>query len=322
MLFTLGGTIAMAGDDAGVVARLGGDELLADLPADDVEIDVRDIQAAPSAALSFTDVLQVVDTAERAVAEGAVGVVLTQGTDTLEETAFLVDLTWTDDAPFVLTGAMRNPTLAGADGPANLRAAVGVAASPDVRGRGAVVVFNDELHAPRHVRKTHSSSPATFASPDLGPLGHVVEGVPRMLADVPRPTPLIGVSRVALAATRVALYTSVLDDDETLLAALLASGTHGGVVVAGFGVGHVAPVLAPVLGALAAELPVVLCSRTGAGSVARHTYGAPGSERDLLARGLVDGGFLHPYKARVLLRLLLAAGADDDAIDAAFAEYR
>ncbi|WP_245582238.1 asparaginase domain-containing protein [Nocardioides halotolerans] len=232
---------------------------------------------------------------------------LTQGSDTLEETAFLVDCLWTRDEPFVVTGAMRNPTLPGADGPANLAAAVRVAFSDPARGRGALVVFNDEVHAARHVRKTHSTSTATFVSPDLGPIGHVVEGTPRFLARLTRTEPVTGVTAEAVAATRVALHTVTLDDDPALVAGL--AETQQGLVVAAFGVGHVPASLSPVLGDLAAAVPVVLTSRTGAGPVLADTYGAVGSERDLLARGLVSGGYLHPYKARVLLRLLLAGGA-------------
>lgn len=321
VLFTLGGTIAMAGHDGGgVVARLPGDELVAEIDGlADIDIEIRDVQALPSAALSFEDVLEVVELAEDAVADGAVGVVLTQGTDTLEECAFLIDSVWTLDAPFAVTGAMRNPTLAGADGPANMTAAVEVAAAPHAASRGALVVFNDEIHAARYVRKTHTSSPATFASPDLGPIGRLVEGRPRFLADLPARRPVIGVSRPALATTRVGLYVAALDDD----GGLLPSGGRGqdGLVVAGFGVGHVPPDLAPLLGELAERMPVVLTSRAGSGSVFAATYGAIGSERDLLRRGLLSGGFLHPYQARVLLRLLLAAGADRAEIAAAFAEF-
>ncbi len=321
VLFTLGGTIAMAGHDGGgVVARLPGDELVAEIDGlADIDIEIRDVQAAPSAALTFDDVLEVVELADEAVEDGAVGVVLTQGTDTLEETAFLVDSVWTSDAPFALTGAMRNPTLPGADGPANMTAAIEVAGSAHAHGRGALVVFNDEIHAARYVRKTHSSSTAAFTSPDLGPIGRLVEGRPRFLADLPARRPVIGVSRAALATTRVGLYVTALDDD----GGLLSSGGRGqdGLVVAGFGVGHVPPGLAPALGDLAARIPVVLTSRTGSGSVFTGTYGAVGSERDLLRRGLINGGFLHPFQARVLLRLLLAAGADRAEIAAAFAEF-
>jgi L-asparaginase/Glu-tRNA(Gln) amidotransferase subunit D len=318
-LFALGGTISMAAHDGGgVVARLSGRDLVGSVSGlDGVAIDIRDAAAVPSANLSFNQLLDVIDAAGAAVADGASGIVLTQGTDTLEETAFLADSVWSHDAPLVLTGAMRNPTLPGADGPANLMAATLVAASGAARGRGALVVFNDEIHAARHVRKTHSTSTAAFASPDAGPIGHVVEHVPRFLADVPRRRPVTGFTRDSLAAVRIALYTVTLDDDGALLDHV-ASAYHG-LVVAGFGVGHVPAALAPVLGEIAAVMPVVLASRTGAGPVLTATYGAIGSERDLRERGLISGGFVHPYQARVLLRLLVAQGAGRAAIAAAFA---
>ncbi|MDG4861128.1 asparaginase domain-containing protein, partial [Streptomyces sp. T-3] len=156
-LFTLGGTIAMAGTSTGgrggpVVARLTGADLVAAVPGLDslgVPLEVQDAQAVPSADLTFAQLLDVVDAASKAVAAGATGIVVTQGTDTLEESAYLVDLVWPHPEPFVFTGAMRNPTLAGPDGPANLLAAARVAASPDARDLGALVVLDDEVHAAR-----------------------------------------------------------------------------------------------------------------------------------------------------------------------------
>ena len=318
-LFALGGTISMTGADAGgVVARLNGAELLTGLGALPAHVDVHDAVPVPSAALTFTDILDVVATAGRAVEDGAAGVVLSQGTDTLEEVAFLIDSIWPHAAPFVVTGAMRNPTLPGADGPANLLAAIQVAASPSAAGRGALVVFLDQIHAARHVHKAHSTSPATFDSPDTGPLGHVIEGTPRFLTELPPRKPIEGWTVGRVTDTKIALYTVTLDDDGALLEG--PDHSHQGLVLAGFGAGHVPPHLLPALDEILAVMPVVLTSRSAGGSVLADTYGAPGSERDLLARGVLSGGFVHPYKARVLLRMLVAAGVDRDEIAAAFAE--
>jgi L-asparaginase len=326
-LFTLGGTIAMAGhqrDGGGpVVVRLAGADLTAAVPALadlGVPLEVHDFGAVGSADLTFARITDLVRAASEAVAAGACGVVVTQGTDSLEETAFLADLLWPHPEPFVLTGAMRNPTLAGPDGPANLLAAARTAASPGARDLGALVVFNDEIHAARWVRKTHSTSTATFASPNTGPIGHVIEGRVRVLtAPVRRRANLPGSGLPPVDRIRVALHTVTLDDDPELLAAV--AGTAQGLVVAGFGVGHVASALAEPLGALAARMPVVLASRTGSGSVLRETYGSIGSESDLLRRGLIGAGLLDPYKSRILLRLLLARGADRATVTAAFEQH-
>src|SRR5882757_7619559 len=167
-VFTLGGTIAMYERD-GVVTRLTGADLTVAIPelADiGAGLDVRDVVAVPSADLTFAGMLEVIAAAERAVADGATGVVVIQGTDTLEETAFLADLVWPHTEPFVVTGAMRHPKLAGPDGAANVLAAARVAVAGAARGHGALVVFADEIHAARWVRKTHSTSITTFASPD------------------------------------------------------------------------------------------------------------------------------------------------------------
>lgn len=339
VLYTLGGTIAMAGilpasgpgesadSGATVVARLGGADLAASVPgleeflaAGGMRLRIEDLSRHPSADLTFAQIAALVERAGQAVEAGAVGVVVTQGTDTLEETAFLADLLWDREAPLVFTGAMRNPTLAGADGPANLLAAARTAAAPDARGLGVLVAFNDDLHAARWVRKTHATATDTFRSPETGPIGHLEEERVRILTRPARRTPIPAPTADALAAARVAVHTVVLDeDDETALAAL---APHvAGLVVAGFGVGHVPGRIAPALGELAARIPVVLASRTGSGPVLRHTYGAPGAETDLQRRGLINGGRLDAYKARILLRTLLAAGADRARVQAAFAEH-
>lgn len=325
-LFTLGGTISMAGHARGgetgpVVTRLNGAQLTAAVPGLaelGVALDIHDVDAVPSANLTFADVLALVGSASQAVRAGACGVVVTQGTDTLEETAFLIDLVWPHPEPFVLTGAMRNPTLAGPDGPANLLAAARTAASPASRDLGALVVFNDEIHAARWVRKTHSTSTATFASPNSGPIGHVIEGRTRILTR-PLRHPALEPRIEALDHIRVALHTVTLDDDTDPLASIAEMSQ--GLIIAGFGVGHVPAKLAGLLETLAERMPVVLTTRTGSGSVLRHTYGAIGSETDLQRRGLINGGLLDPYKARILLRLMLASGADQETVTAAFIEH-
>jgi L-asparaginase len=311
--FFLGGTISMAGHDSGVVERARADQLVAAVPqlqSLDVRLDARDFRTIPSAYLSFDDILELV---AQAAAGAADGVVVVQGTDTIEETAYLIDLVWRSDVPVVVTGAMRNPTAAGADGPANLLAAVQVAASEQFRGLGALVVFNDQLHAARYVRKTHSTSTATFASPNAGPLGIVVEGRPVLVTTVSR-RPVY--SPPQQHRSTVPVHLVGFDDDGVLLTGV--AGTCDGLVVAALGAGHVAERTADVLAGLAAAVPVVLTSRTGAGPVLSHTYGFAGSETDLLQRGLIRGGLLDPLKARVLLKVLIGCGFDPAQIVDAF----
>ena len=241
---------------------------------------------------------------------------VTQGTDTIEEVAYALDLLLPTDTPVVVTGAMRNPTMAGADGPANILAAIKVAASPCARGPGCLVVLNDQVHAARWVHKAHTGSPAAFVSADHGPLGYVIEGRVHISVRIQRRSPAIG--PVPRRSARVGLATVALGDDGMLIDAM---AEHvDGLVVAAFGAGHVPATVAPVLGKLAERVPVVLASRTGTGPVHRVTYGFAGSERDLLARGLISAGYLDPLKARILLHLLIASGVSDAEIRNAFRE--
>ena len=321
-VISMGGTIAMAPSaSGGIVPALGADDLVAAVPglADlNLTITTESLRALPSPSLGFGDLVALSGRVQDEIAAGARGVVITHGTDTIEETAFFLDLTVAADAPVVVTGAMRHPDSAGADGPANLYAAIRVAASPAARGLGTLVVMSDEVHGARFVRKNHTSSTGAFVSPGFGPLGLVVEGDPRIR----------GVARTGLTMTadprvtdvRVGLITVAMGDDGALLNR--AGDLFDGLVIAGLGAGHVPAPMVPVVAAQAARIPVILSTRTGAGSVLRQTYGYPGSERDLLDRGLIQSGFLDPAKSRVLLTLLLANDADRSEITDAFDRYR
>jgi L-asparaginase len=303
-----------------VTPRLGAAELVQAVPEIQrvAQLETVAFRQTASGDLTLPDLVALAAEIGRRFEQGVDGVVVTQGTDTIEETSFALDLLLPGDRPVVVTGAMRNPTLAGPDGPANLLAAVQVAAAPGAAGLGTVVVLDDEVHAARFVRKTHTSSPAAFRSVTAGPIGWIVEGRPRIAFRLPA---LAGVPyRVAGdAVPPVALLTAVLGDDARLVEQVAAAG-YAGLVVEAFGGGHVPSSAVPALAELAAQLPVVLASRTGGGEVLRETYGFPGSERDLLSRGLVPAGFLDGRKARILLSVLLAGGRDVDGVRTAFAQ--
>jgi L-asparaginase len=317
----LGGTIAMTPRDGGdaVVPALSTEQLLAavpDLAAPGVTVETMDLRRLPSGSLTFDDLAELRAVIAKQLADGADGVVVTQGTDTIEETSYLLDLTHDRPEPVVLTGAMRNPSQAGADGPANLLAAVRTAADPQARDLGVLVVLADEVHAARRVRKTHTTSPDAFHSPNGGPLGVVVEGRLRLLNRLGHRT-VVPTPPADTPHRRIGLYPVTFGDDGESLRDFAAR--YDGLVVAAFGAGHVPERMVAPLQQLAARMPVVLASRTGAGTGLATTYGYPGSERDLLARGLIRAGFLDPYKARILLHTLLAATHDRDTIATAFA---
>src|SRR5215216_795279 len=219
----------MAGHRDGVVQRLNGAAVMSAVPQLAElgrTIDAHDFRAMPSACLGFDDILELVAAAEEAVAGGTTGVVMVH-TDTIEETAYLIDLVWPHGTPLVVTGAMRNPKLAGADGPANLLAAMQVAGNEQFAALGCLVVANDQVHAARYVRKAHSSNPASFTSPNSGPMGYLVEGVPVLLS---RPAARMTLNRPAsVTDVPVALVTVTLDDDGGLLDGL--ADRYAGLVV-------------------------------------------------------------------------------------------
>ncbi len=321
-VFSLGGTISSTdAGGSGVEPTLTGEALVEDVPeiAQVAEVSAEPFRQVASPELTVDDLLELAREIGQRTGGGANGVVVTQGTDTIEETAFALDLLVGDDAPVVVTGAMRNPTLPGADGPANLLSSVQVAASGAARGLGTLVVFNDEIHAAQFVRKTHTQSPATFASSPTGPLGYLSEGTPRIMT---RPARRHHVDVPGGSRDRpVALLTSFLGDDRRLLVQIGRLG-YEGLVIEALGGGHVPSVMVEPLATLAGEMPVVLASRTGAGEVLRRTYGFPGSETDLLERGLINAGPLDGPKARLLLSLLLRSEASREEISAIFDNWQ
>jgi len=327
-LIALGGTIAMTsqreeaagGTPAGsamppatVAPGLDAHALVRAVPAlrDVADLTAVQFRQLPGAHLKISDLIELAGEITHHIDAGAAGVVVTQGTDTIEECAFALDLLVDRAAPVVVTGAMRNPTLPGADGPANLLASVRVAASREAVGLGTVVVFNDEIHAARFVQKTHTTSIATFRSPSAGPLGWTIEervtiaARPAISQSARRiPTADLFVPENRGVEHPVALLTATLGDDGRLLGAIDGLG-YEGLVVEAFGAGHLPDTWVDKLEQLALRQPVVLASRTGSGEMLRHTYGFRGSESDLLARGLISAGVLSGPKARILLSLLL-----------------
>ncbi len=306
LVLSLGGTITMTpGAGPGLNPTLGAAELVAAVPGLDAVAEVVAESPARVASPSLTPEVLAACARRIAAFEGA-GAVVVQGTDTIEESAFLLDLLHADDRPVVVTGAMRGAAAAGADGPANILAAVAVAADPAARGLGALAVLNDEVHAARFVRKGHTALPSAFASPNGGPVGVVAEGRLRLLSRVAR-GPLLPIPDGALP--QVALLGWGMGEDGRMLGALPSLG-YRGAVLEGMGAGHVPAVAVDAVAALARSMPVVLASRCWAGPVFTATYGYPGAEMDLLGRGLIPAGLLPAAKARLLLALCLATGQD------------
>ena len=300
-----GGTIAMTPrqDGGGAAPALDAAALVAAVPGLEVD-EVRTLRSLPGVQLTLADALAIGREAASEVADGH-GVVLTTGTDTLEELAVLCDALLAPDAgPVVLTGAIRPASEPGADGPANVRDAVAVAR---VAPAGAYVVFAGEVHAAVHARKVDSTSPRAFGSPRTGPLGYA--GEDRADLHFAPPAPL-GLAIERLDFT-VPIVPTWLGDDGALVRTALALPADALVLVA-LGAGHVAPAVLEAVAA--ADVPVAATVRPERGALLHETYGFHGSERDLRAAGVLDAGWLSPQAARMRLLAGLGAGLAPEAL--------
>ena len=319
LFLSLGGTITMVPSDSGGIApKLGAAELVASVPAlkEVGNIEAHSPFKLPSPSLTPDKLVDVAKQLETAFKSGFDGAVVIQGTDTIEESGFLLDLLVAGDKPVVITGAMRGADAPGADGPANLLAAARVAASSQARGLGTLAVLNYDIHAARFVQKSHTALPSAFLSPLTGPLGVVAEGRTQIYCRVNR-NPTLPIADGPPAP--IALVKVPMGDDGRLLRDLPKLG-YAGAVVEGMGAGHVHADVAPILGELATKIPVVLSSRSMTGPVFTSTYGYPGAEIDLIKRGLIPSGYLSGLKARLLLGLALRKSKDG--VAAAFAPYQ
>lgn len=308
----LGGTVSMQASNAaeGVIPTVSGEILLASVPelTTLARVTVETLGLLPSASLDFEFLLSVLSWANFQVKQGAAGVVITQGTDTLEETATFFDYLWDHDEPLVLTGAMRSANQAGADGPANLLDACRVALAENSRQRGVHVVMNGQIHSANAVRKTDSLALQAFSSPIVGPAGMLMENTVNYLR-LPVQRRVLPLPQ--LTTQKIALLEAALGADTLLLENILELG-YDGLVIAGFGAGHVCARWAKVIETIARKVPVIIATRTGSGSTAQSTYGFIGSEMDLIRKGASMAGFLCPRKTRILLWLLVGCQRQDE----------
>lgn len=251
------------------------------------------------------------------------GIVITHGTDTMEETAFFLDLTAPACAPVVITGAMRQADAVGADGPANLLNAVRVAASPNARGHGVLIVMNDEIFRARDATKSNASRMDAFTAPDAGPIGVAdPDSVAMYRAPPARPCAAPTFDVTALGELpRVEVIYAHVGSDSVLIDAAVAAGARG-IVFAGVGRGGMPPMQARALRrAVDRGVSVAVSTRTGSGRVAQVFSADSQATTTGQPRGtMIAAQDLNPQKARILLMLALAAKYDALRIAALFRE--
>lgn len=244
------------------------------------------------------------------------GIVITHGTDTLEETAFFLNLTVKSKKPVVVIGAMRPATAISADGPMNLLNAVKLAADPKAMGRGVLVALNDQISSGRDVTKANTTNVATFKSPDLGYLGYIAGGKNYFLRDLAMRHTYESEFDVSdlKALPRVDILYTHANDDRVLADAAIAAGAKG-IVHAGSGNGSIHGNTEPALvEAVKKGITVVLSSRTGSGVVCPNIA-------QWREAGFIEGRSLNPQKARILLQLALTKTSDPKEIARMFEEY-
>lgn len=313
ILFT-GGTISMRADPAtgSAVPALSAEDIVARVPGlpDITDFEIEEFGRLPGPHVTPELMWRL---ARRAAAwlerPDVDGLVITHGTDTIEETAFMLDLLLTTDKPVILVGAMRTVSDASWDGPANLIAAAHVASAPAARACGVVVVMDEHIFPAREVRKVHTESSGSFAAPEFGPLG-VVDGGEVVFRRRPMPRPAWHDAdaepgmRVRRMETRVDLVQAFTGMTDRPLRHAIADGARGLALVA-FGRGNVPPVIVPaVRDAVAAGLLVTVSSRSLAGRVSAR-YGYDGGGLQLRDAGAVLSADLPGAQARLLQMVTL-----------------
>ncbi len=306
MVFATGGTIAMKYDEAagGLIPACTGEDLTAAVPglSDLAPIEVEQVCNVASGHMTPEIMFKLHCRAEEVLARDDVaGVVITHGTDTVEETAYFLDLTHTSDKPIVLTAAMRGAADTSPDGPANIYCAVQAAAGCESRDKGVMVCLNNLLHAAPEVMKTHSANCATFNSPWWGPIGYV--DCDRVIY---RRTPVAPQRfNPEKLSARVDLIKAVTGSGRDYIDFAVSQGVKG-LVIEGFGRGNIPPgMIAGIADATAKGVAVVISTRTPGGRVL-DVYGYAGSVTDSCKHGAVMGGEISAAKARLKLIVALS----------------
>lgn len=314
-----GGTIASGhSGDASVIADRKGAVLLASLhdPLEGIVVKVVDFVSVGSYALDLGMVHQLIKAiGEELAREDCDGVVVTHGTDTMEETGFIADLLVPGDKPIVFTGAQRHADMPDTDGPRNIADAVRVAADPAARGLGSVILFEGDIHAARNVSKTHSSRVDTFRSAGYGKLGEVDHGKVHIRRRPDRLTlPDHGlVGNIEIVMPGLGSSAAYLD--------YCLSADVAGVVINAFGRGNAPRGFAAAVKRLTdAGKPVIVASRCAEGRTL-EVYGGDSGATTLAAAGAIFAGELSATKSRLLLSALLPAGIGKDSIAATFNQF-
>jgi L-asparaginase len=310
LLLATGGTISMQMDRerGGAVPRLSGREILDSIPGveDVARVEVREFGRLPGPHVTIERMWEMRAAVLAALDEGYDGVVVTHGTDTIEETAYLLDRSIASGHPVVITGAMRNSSELSWDGPANLMAAIEVAAAPEAGGRGTMVVMDDDIVQGAEVVKTHTEAAGTFRSPNWGPLGVTDKGRVLFYRESRRKPPLTP----SVPATPVDLVKIVAGADSRLLEASLQSGAQG-IVLEALGRGNVPPDVMPGMQRWAdAGRPMVITSRSLRGRVL-DTYAYPGGGHVLREMGAIFADHMTGQQARIELMLAIGVHGRD-----------
>lgn len=313
VLLATGGTIASrtsALDDSGTVATDSGAELLQSTGAENpIPVRVIDVFRKGSYLFSFEDMLAVCQAIREALTDPDVqGVVVTHGTDTMEETAYLADLLHADSRPVVFTGAQCAADDPAPDGPDNVNRAIAVASSPDAADQGVLIVFAGNIFHAAGTRKSETQDRSAFSNPQLGSAGSVsAEGLVQLVSGPVRFDPLPWPSAVHPADSRVDLVACYPGADATLLDAAVSAGASG-LVLQATGIGNANLVMcAAVSAATGSGVAVVTSTRVNAGPIL-PVYGAGGG-KDLLKAGAIPSGLLRPSQSLILLTLLLRLGS-------------
>ena len=306
VVLTTGGTISTRDvDGSGARPVLRGQDLLQQIPdlGAVAEVEVAELAFVPGAFMTLATMRQMSERARQILSQAQVaGLVVTHGTDTLEESAYLLYLTVDTDKPVVFTGAMRNSSQIGFDGYRNLYDAIRVAASESARGLGTLVVLNEEIHSARWVTKTNGQKEDTYESPATGPVGVVYGDGPHVFTR-PLPHPVLP----PRLEPRVDLIRLCVDGDDKFIRCAAEAGARG-LVLEVFGGGRINPPLLPALDrALAGGMMIVATTRCITGNM-WDMYGYEGAFRDLQRRGVIFAHDLPGHKARLKLMLALGNG--------------